>query len=84
MSVDQILAGQGPVVALLIAALVAGSRRIWVWGREVAVAERATALAEAGRIEMKDERDEWKTLTLSLLQLTNRSIGTAERSVTPQ
>jgi ornithine cyclodeaminase/alanine dehydrogenase-like protein (mu-crystallin family) len=62
--VDLIVVGGPPVIGLLLLILVAGARKVWVWGRELDACE-ALCAAKA------EELSEWRDLAL-------RGLGAAE------
>ena len=64
MTIDQLLTQYGLPLASLIIVLVTGSRGIWVWGREL----KSTQI----------ERDEWKRIALSSLDVTKNVLPNPE------
>jgi hypothetical protein len=80
----KLLPGIG-VTGLLLFAILAGQRRLWVWARELDeckkdCAERAAeykALADARVTEMKAERDRWEQMYWRQAGVIDRTIDLA-------
>lgn len=65
------LTGGNGIVYLLIFVILSGSRRVWVFGREVVAQEKAND-------QMRIERDMWRDLALSGTSMASQALATAQ------
>lgn len=66
--------GQSPLVALLVLILVGGYKKWWVWGYQLAEAQKALA-------EMKAERDKVWEVTWHAFENSRRAVTATEKVV---
>jgi hypothetical protein len=68
---------QVTIISLLLFIGIAGFKRYWVWGYQLAEAQLATE-------EAKEEADEWKGIALEQWRTTGKAVAVAETVVKEQ